>query len=242
MQEDGKERLPEQPMLEEERLAAAHHNAVVKEHQTRAYTGEETHDKAIECHPDVIHRDGNERPHLAVTAINSHWVTIGNVVERHVDIEVTEDDTAEVFVGQLRHHTHHHAHEEDDEGREQYAPLLIHRQRNLTRPERQQARPFLALVTVDVVVELRSQIVQVERDAALRIVALGKGKVARQVDIYVGQRVGRLAVDGAHSLLHDLPLVIVVMYESQFLHFMNCKNNKNLPTAQERRKEKNGSP
>ena len=121
-------------MLGKEGLKASQHHTVLEYHKTCGDAGEYARYEFHERHSDVIQGNTQEHLHLLTAIIYRHWLSLGDIVERHIHIVISQDDTTETFVETLRQNADEDTDQENDERYQQQLALFIHHKRYLASP------------------------------------------------------------------------------------------------------------
>ena len=134
-------------------------------------------------HSDVVDGDAEEHHALVGPTVHGHGFAALDVLQRHIDVAIAEDQAHEAFVVLRRKRPDHHGQGEYREGQEQLLASGRHDLWHLRAPEAEEATARSAFVAVDVLVQPRGQAVEVHGDVALRIEGAGVGEVVVQLDV-----------------------------------------------------------
>ena len=122
--------------------------------------------------------------------VNIGGTAFTDILDGHVHIAVAQDVAGIVNIVQLGNHAEQGEEGEGNERKSQHPPRLIHGFRYVAGPNLKKPFQLRTFFSVDFVVELEGEVVQVFGGVRLRIVGLCEGQVGGEVKINVCQRVG----------------------------------------------------
>ena len=114
---------------------------------------------------------------------------------------------------------------------------MVHRLRNLLRPESKDTGPFLLLIAINHIMKSRSQIIQINSNAGRRIMSLCKREICRKFRISVGKTVRSQFICLLHHLLSLFPFLNIPTYKRYLFHPTGSAPDKFCPKPEAKVRE-----
>ena len=122
-------------VLEQKAEEGPEHDAVLEQDPDRTHRQQEAEGEGAERYEDVVYRNAQKHVNLLHLLVDAHRISFVDVVQRHVDILISENQSHERVIVVGRHQADHGCKEGDDSRYDEFAPMREQSKRKLLFPE-----------------------------------------------------------------------------------------------------------
>src|SRR6187455_2336530 len=113
MQHDYRKRLCKLLLIGEKGREGSHHDSIVAKENPRPDRGKKAVHEYLECNKDIIPCNHDEHEEWTFAVVYIGWITLLDILQRHVNITITKNEPHEGVIIIRRHCTNGYGHDKN---------------------------------------------------------------------------------------------------------------------------------